>query len=321
MPRTKRKWISGQAGSIHIISRTVRNDIMFNDEEKEYFMELIERFASGFYVDIHAFCVMGTHFHILASCRELEAKNAKNEELYRRYRLIYGEDAEPPAGSYETEGSIIPDGDGGIERLRQRLGSISRFVQELKQTFSRWYNKKHNRRGYLWGDRFKGVIVDKGDAQLVCSAYIDLNPVRANIVKHPEDYRWSSLGLSVRSPGHSRKSLGLFLESVLENNEKVENDEINPLYCYREFVYLSGGIEKEGKGMISEELVNDVKACHGKLGIGDSFRYRVKNISEGIAIGTFSFISAMQEKYKRKFIRPRSFLAGNQLFTTRVLRL
>ena len=73
--------------------------------------------------------------------------------------------------------------------------------------------------------------------------------------------------------------------------------------------------------MISGELVNDVKSYHGKLGIGDSFRYRIKNISEGIAIGTFSFISVMQEKYKRKFIRPRSFLAGNRLFATRVLRI
>ena len=141
------------------------------------------------------------------------------------------------------------------------------------------------------------------------------------MVERPEDYRWNSLGLRVRSPGGSRKLLGLFLESVLENNEKVEHGEINPLSWYRQFVYLSGGIEKEGKGMISQDLAHDVETCHGKLGIGDSFRYRVKNISEGIAIGTFSFISVMQERYKRKFIRPRSFLEGNRLFATRVLRL
>ncbi len=141
------------------------------------------------------------------------------------------------------------------------------------------------------------------------------------MVEQPEDYRWCSLGLRVRNPGRSRKLLGQFLEAVLENNERVENGENDPLSWYREFVYLSGGIEKEGKGMISGDLVNDVKACHGKLGIGDSFRYRVKNISEGIAIGTFSFISLMQERYKRKFISPRSFLGGNRLFATRVLRL
>jgi hypothetical protein len=93
------------------------------------------------------------------------------------------------------------------------------------------------------------------------------------------------------------------------------------LSWYREFVYISGGIEKEGKGSIPGEIVNEVTRCHGRLGIGDSFRYRVKNISEGLAIGTYSFISLLQEKHKRKFIRPRAFLAGNILFATRVLRV
>jgi hypothetical protein len=63
-----------------------------------------------------------------------------------------------------------------------------------------------------------------------------------------------------------------------------------------------------------------VKNCHGQLGIGACFRYRVKNISEGTAIGAYTFIADIQKRYKRKFIRPRSFLKGEQLFATRVLR-
>jgi len=51
-----------------------------------------------------------------------------------------------------------------------------------------------NRRGYFWGDRFKSVIVDKGVTLVNCLAYIDLNPLRAGSVKHPEEYRWSSIG-------------------------------------------------------------------------------------------------------------------------------
>ncbi|MCP5104628.1 MAG: hypothetical protein GY950_14680 [bacterium] len=91
------------------------------------------------------------------------------------------------------------------------------------------------------------------------------------------------------------------------------------LSWYREFVYISGGVEREGKRAISPEIVAEVVRCHGKLGIGDGFRYRVKNISEGLAIGTYSFISLLQEKHNRKFIRPRAFLSGNILFATRVL--
>jgi len=328
MARTRRQWISQQAGSFHIISRTAGGDVRFSDEEKEYFLNLLERFASGFFVEIHTFCVMGTHFHVQATGLEVEAEKAEAKELFRRYRLIYGQDAEPPVGSYEVDGSVIPDEDAGVERLRQRLGSISRFVQELKQTFSCWYNKRHKRKGYLWGDRFKGVIVDKGEAQLVCSAYIDLNPIRANIVKRPEDYRWSSLGLRVGNPGRAKKLLGVIFESSGESIagerkmiKTADENDINTLSWYREFVYISGGIAREGKGKIPEELVDEVKRCHGKLGLGDRLGYRVKNISEGLAIGSYGFISSLQEKLKRKFIRPRSFFAGNLLYATRILRV
>jgi hypothetical protein len=49
-------------------------------------------------------------------------------------------------------------------------------VREIKVGFTRYYNKRHNRRGYFWGDRFKSLIVEKGETLINCLAYIDLNP-------------------------------------------------------------------------------------------------------------------------------------------------
>ncbi len=121
--------------------------------------------------------------------------------------MLFDKDREPPPGSYEWDGTLVPDEDGGIERLRRRLGSLSRFVQELKQTSSRWYNKRYNRKGTLWSERFKGIIVERGESQLVCSTYIDLNSVRAGIVQRPEDYRWSSMALRMGNPGRAKKLL------------------------------------------------------------------------------------------------------------------
>ena len=77
----------------------------------------------------------------------------------------------------------------------------------------------------------------------------------------------------------------------------------------------------EDKASISEQLVRDVVSFHGKLGIGERLQYRLRNISEGLAIGNYSFIAGIQKKNKRKFIRPRSFLDENRLFVTRVLRM
>lgn len=178
MPRSRRRTVSQDVGSFHIISRVAGGELLFNDGDKEFFLKLLERLASGFFVEIHAFCIMSNHFHILATGLEKEARDASKEELFVRYRNIFGEDADPPAGIYDAGYQLIPDADAGEERLRRRLGSISRFVQELKQTFTRWYNNRYERTGYLWGARFNGVIVSKGEAQLAGSAYIDLNPVR-----------------------------------------------------------------------------------------------------------------------------------------------
>ena len=306
MPREPRKLISQDHGSYHIISRINRDRVKFDDVEKEYFYNLMTVFASGFFVRIHAFCIMGNHFHIMATGLDREAKEAGKDELFGRYRLMYGRKANPPVGSTKTYGYFQVDKDGGIERLRARLGSISRFVQELKQTFSVWYNRRHDLRGHLWHDRFKGVILDKGEAQLLCSAYIDLNPMRANLVKRPEDYRWSSVGLRVRNAKYA--------------DQLISHCQVN-LGWYREFLYSCGGVERVGKEKIDAKLLEDVMKKNGELGIKDSLRYRIKNISEGMAIGSHSFISEIQKEYNRKRIRPRAFMSANILYTTRVLRL
>ena len=318
MPRMARSWVAEDVGAYHIISRVTDTDIHFTSGEKEYFLKLLEIFAKGFYVDIHTFCIMDNHFHILATCRESSAKKAGKEELFRRYKKIYGKHNSPPPGSYASNGEIIADEDEGVERLRKRLGSISRFVQELKQTFSHWYNKRHNRMGYLWNDRFKGVIVDRGEAQLSCSAYIDLNPVRAGIADRPEDYRWSSIGFGARRFQRARDLL-ISLKQFKEDKVGVLKEEEVSFSFYRCFVYESGGMIRKDKGNISPELVSEVLKYHGKLGIGDMLKYRVRNFSEGLAIGSFAFIENIQKQHKRKFIRPRKVIKDSLLFSTRSL--
>ncbi len=320
MARKKRQWIREQDGSFHIISHTTGGVPLFEDDEKEYFLKQLKRFSEGFFVEIHAYCIMGNHFHIHATERKCLAEKADDKELLRRYRLMYEKYHEPPPGSYEWDGTLIPDEDGGIQRLRNRLGSISRFVQELKQTFSRWYNKKHKRKGTLWGERFKGIIVERGEFQLICSTYIDLNPVRAGIVKRPEDYRWSSLALRVGNPGKAKKLLtlpiDLSLDEALERSAFEGCKNLREISWYREFIYTCGGIKVEGKGAIPPDLVDEVRLCHGRLGIKDKFRYRVKNMSEGIALGSYDYIASIQKKLKRKSIRPQEFLDKSLVCTT-----
>ena len=55
------------------------------------------------------------------------------------------------------------------------------------------FNRSHNRTGHLFQGRYKALLVDKDDYFLQLSRYIHLNPVKAKLVKNPEDYRWSSM--------------------------------------------------------------------------------------------------------------------------------
>ena len=65
---------------------------------------------------------------------------------------------------------------------------MHRFLGRYAQRF----NKRHGRRGHLFQERFKNVLVEKESYGIALSRYIVLNPVRAGMVARPEDYIWSS---------------------------------------------------------------------------------------------------------------------------------
>ncbi len=82
-------------------------------------------------------------------------------------------------------------------------GGLGRFMQSVGRRYVRYVNETYGRTGTLWEGRFKSAAVSRDEYLIACSRYIELNPVRACLVKHPRDYRWSSyrsraLGISDR---------------------------------------------------------------------------------------------------------------------------
>ncbi|WP_212756706.1 transposase [Usitatibacter rugosus] len=70
--------------------------------------------------------------------------------------------------------------------------SISRLMQSIGRRYVGYYNHQHDRTGTLWEGRHKSIPVETDRHLVDCQRYIELNPVRAGIVKHPADYPWSS---------------------------------------------------------------------------------------------------------------------------------
>ncbi|MES9855665.1 MAG: transposase, partial [Sedimenticola sp.] len=70
--------------------------------------------------------------------------------------------------------------------------NISKLPQHVGRKYVPFFNHKYRSSGTLWEGRFKACSVNSDQYLLRCQRYIELNPVRANMVENPAEYRWSS---------------------------------------------------------------------------------------------------------------------------------
>ena len=187
MPRIARIKVKGEPTVYHVMSRTALDGFVLGDVEKDFMLDLIRRLNRLYFAEIIGICVMGSHFHLL--CRMHLGSEYSDEEIKKRYTDYF-------KGKEDNKDRELTDDQ--VEYFRAKWEDLSEFIRDVKQGFSRFYNKRHNRRGFFWSERFKSVIVDNGETLINCLAYIDLNPVRAGIIEKPEDYRWSSIGYHVQ---------------------------------------------------------------------------------------------------------------------------
>ncbi len=81
--------------------------------------------------------------------------------------------------------------------------SLGQMMKALAARMTRYRNKLEGRSGTLWESRYKSSLVQSDTYLLACSRYIELNPVRARIVSHAEDYPWSSFRLRLQEPAET----------------------------------------------------------------------------------------------------------------------
>ena len=70
--------------------------------------------------------------------------------------------------------------------------SLPRTMQSLGRRYVRHVTATYRRSGTLWEGRYRAAPIDEEAYFLACCRYIELNPVRARMVRHPRDYHWSS---------------------------------------------------------------------------------------------------------------------------------
>jgi putative transposase len=111
---------------------------------------------------------------------------------------------------------------------------ISTFTGNVLNSYARYFNKKHQRKGPLWVDRFKGVGIETDEQLWHVSRYIHLNPTTTNLVDKPELWKFSSytealndapspsrLTPSISHLGFTAQSYRRFVENQIDYQKKL----------------------------------------------------------------------------------------------------
>ena len=317
--RTARIKLTGRTSCYHVVTRSVAGTLLFGDLEKERLVGMMWKLAGFCGIEVITYCMMSNHFHILIRVRErIELTDA---QLLERVESYYGRKGALTLlvrQAMAERGKIDEDIRQG---LIGRMGDVSMFMKELKQRFSKWFNRRHERFGTLWAERFKSVIVEDQPSSLeAVAAYIDLNPVRAGLVEDPKDYRFCGYAAAVAGNALARKGFMSFLGKKGWGESAA---------AYRLRLFVGGGVTRQsGKVVIDKEKIKAVIEQGGELSLGEVLRLRVRHMTDGVVLGSKEFVNEVFELHREKFgakrkdgARPIQALASIGLNALRDLRV
>ncbi|WP_050029795.1 transposase [Verrucomicrobium sp. BvORR034] len=296
----------------HCVSRVVDRRFVFEKEEKRRFVELMRFYERFCQVRVVTFCVMSNHFHILLEVPQRPQVMPSEEWLIEHIKRCFGEAMAGVVAEQIRQFRQVGADIAATEVIQgwfSRMWDVSQFMKTLKQRFTQWFNKHHERRGTLWEDRYKSTMVEGGPAALgIMAAYIDLNPVRARLVKDPKDYPWSGYGAAVAGVGRAERGLSIVANCLAQR-------ELRPaeaLAFYRQMLYVAGNagddlsiqLRKEAgakKAGLHNDEVTKVHAQGGKLTLQEMLRCRVRYFTAGAAVGSREFVNAVFDSDRRRF--------------------
>ena len=295
--RRPRLLLRNEEAVYHCMSRTVAGQFLFKDQEKEAFGRFVKRLAEFLQVKVLTRCILSNHFHlVLMVPGEVEIDDPRLLNLLQRF---YGDE---DWRTRQFEHLMAQPESPELERVRARylarMGDLSVFMKELKETFTKWFNVRHERFGTLWAERFQSVLVPNyWLIIMMVAAYVDLNAVRAGLTHDPKDYRFCGYAEALARAGPARDGLAHFLPGETWEEKIAE---------YRCMLFTKGERPgKEGEASLDPEAVIKVLAAGGKLSLAEVLRLKVRYFSESIALGNPEFIERVFNDSWKKYCSAR----------------
>jgi putative transposase len=292
-------------GCYHVTSRIVDRSFKMDEDEREIFLHILRKAEVFSGVRVLTYAILSNHFHILLDVPVQPILD--DTELLRRVKALYGS---MEAERYKERWDDWRKGGLGqlVEReqdvLRRRMGDISPFMKLLKQCYSISYNQRHSRTGTLWEGRYVSLLVEgESRALSTVAAYIDLNPVRAGIVRDPAEYRWSGYGQACGGSAFARQGI-LAIQSFGKEAQKA--DVLGAMAAYRTSLYAHGEERRDEAGRLqrvgfSPEEAREVIERAGRMALPDLLRCRVRYFRDGLAFGSRAFVESVFERNRAYF--------------------
>ena len=269
----------------HLMNRVAgeTGDYPFGDIEKERLFQIVTEVARFHSLDLLSVVVMGNHWHIVCAA---PGDPPSREEVMANWRAARSADVQEPDW----------DNPDVVAKLAARMRDISCFVKEFEQRFTRWYNRTRPRvrRGGLWADRFRSVLLDKDTALWECLTYVEMNPVRAGLAKSPGDYRFSTWGRMVGGGTHPfAGNLVRHLRTYLGEQAKPWSDEWVVAELAANMARIAAG---EGGEDAEAIFAAESQARTGREPFLLTVRRRIRYWTDGALIGSELFVRDMATK-------------------------
>ncbi|WP_422382053.1 hypothetical protein [Marinicellulosiphila megalodicopiae] len=188
----------------HCCTRTVRKAFILDDHSKDdpnkidrrkWIEDRILFLTTVFAIDVCAYAVMSNHYHVILDVHKSVSDIWTPLEVVTRWHKIYK--GTELSKSYvkgknltEIESDLVLE---FAENCRKKLHDISWFMRNINEPLARIANKEDDCKGRFWESRFKSQALLDEQALLTCMAYVDLNPIRANMSKTIQKSEFTSI--------------------------------------------------------------------------------------------------------------------------------
>ncbi|WP_422132889.1 transposase [Endozoicomonas sp. ALD040] len=194
----------GSTPYYHCIARCVRRAYLCGEDHltgknyehrRQWIVDKLREMVSIFSIEVCAYAVMSNHYHVVLHINQKPAREWTRDEVLSRWtRLFTGPLlVQKYLAADRLSHSELARVDEFVEEYRNRLTSISWFMRCLNEYLAREANQEDGCKGRFWEGRFKSQALLDEAALLTCMAYVDLNPLRAEMAETPEGSDYTSI--------------------------------------------------------------------------------------------------------------------------------